>query len=112
MFNIIRDLIHTNCKKSKDKTIPKKSYKDGKYYITTHCVERMNDRKINKGEMHVNLHTTPLFKTAVKTDIMGRKSYERYSNNKINTRINPINNNVTTVSRFHTKKYDKLKKGR
>ena len=46
----------------------------------------MNDRKINKGEMHVNLHTTPLFKTAVKTDIIGRKSYERYSNNKINTR--------------------------
>ena len=41
-------------------------------YITTHCVERMNDRKINKGEMHVNLHTTPLFKTAVKTDIIGR----------------------------------------
>ena len=46
----------------------------------------MNDRKINKGEMHVNLHTTPLFITAVKTDNMGRKSYERYSNNKINTR--------------------------
>ena len=95
----------------KKKKRTKKTYKGGKFYIITHCVERMSDRKINKGEMHVNLHTTPLFKTAVKTDIIGRKSYERYGDNKINTRINPINNNVTTVSRFHTKKYDKLKKG-
>lgn len=79
-------------------------------YITTHCVERMNDRKIKKGEMHVNLHTTPLFKTAVKTDIMGRKSYERYSNNKINTRINPINNMLQLLVDFIQKNMINLRK--
>ena len=104
------DKFHTNCKKSKDTSIPTKPYRDGKYKVSHHGVERMNERKITKGEVHVNLHTTPVKKTKVKYDSKGRPSYERYSHNKINTRINPRTNKVTTVSRYHTSEYNKLTK--
>lgn len=112
LFSFINDKIHTSCKKSKDTNFPNKVYKDGKYRISTHAVDQMNIRKINKGELHVNLHTTPIKKSAVKMDKLGRPSYERFTKNKINSRINPKTNNVNTVSRFHTKEYNKIMKGK
>lgn len=66
LLNLLRDLIHSNCKKSKNKSIPTKSYKDGKYRISNHAITRMNDRKITKGELHVNLHTTPIKLSPIK----------------------------------------------
>lgn len=112
LFSYIRNKIHTTCKKSKDRTVPSEKYKDGKYKISKHAVERMTERKITKGEVHVNLHTSPIKKTTVKYDKHNRPSYERYSENKINTRINPKTKVVSTVSRFHTKEYEKIKKGK
>lgn len=112
LVSFINDRIHTNCKKSKDSSIPKTPYKDGKYHVTIHAVERMNERKITKGAVHVNLHTKPLKVTQVKYDIKGRPSYERYSKNKVCTGINPKNQNVTTVREFASKKLSKFKKER
>lgn len=112
LFSFINDKMHTKCKKSRDTSFPNKVYKDGKYRVSTHAVEQMNKRKINKGELHVNLHTTPVKVSIIKRDEFGRPSYERFSKNKINSRINPETNNVNTVSRFHTKEYNKMMKGR
>ena len=112
LFSRLRDKTHTSCKKSKDTSLPSKPYKDGRYKVSQHGVDRMNERQITKGEVHVNLHTTPIKKTEVKYDKTGRPSYERDSDNKINTRINPKTRVVSTVSRFHTKEYEKIKKQR
>ena len=112
LFTMLTDKIHTSCKKSKDTSLPFKPYKDGRYNISQHCVDRMNERRITKGEVHINLHTKPIKKTKIKYDKLGRPSYERYSDNKICTRINPKNYFVSTVSRFHTKEYGKIKKQR
>lgn len=111
LFSFINDKIHTNCKKSKDTSYPNKSYKDGKYRVGDHAVMRMNQRQITKGELHVNLHTKPIKITSIKHTEDG-PSYERYSKNKINSRINPETDNVNTVSRFHTSKYNKIMKGK
>lgn len=62
--------------------------------------------------MYYNLYTKPVRKTKIKYDDYGRPSYERFSKNKINTRINPENKIVTTVSRYHTKKLDRYLKRR
>ncbi len=110
LFSFINDKIHTNCKKSKDTSYPDKPYKDGKYYITDHGVKRMNERRINKGAVHVNLHTKPIEISKVKIDSKGRSSYERYSKNKTCTGINSKNNNVATVREFSSKKLSKYKK--
>lgn len=97
-------------KKAKDKSYPQKPYKVRKYNITKHCVEDMNSRKITKGEVHVNLTTKPIEVTKVKIDNFGRPPYRRSS--KITTAINPINNNVTSVNRLHTKTYNKIMRGK
>ncbi len=98
--------------KAKDKSIPKKEYKDNPYFVTKHAVLRMQERNINKGEVHVNLHSKPIKKTKVIKDNGGRPSYKRISDNKITTSINPKNKRVTTVHRLHTKDYEKIKKRR
>lgn len=103
----LRDKIHTSCKKSKDTTIPDKEYRDGLYKITFHAVKRMKERGINKGEVHVNLHTTPLKKTKTKKDQFNRKSYERYNKNMTNVRVNPVKLTVPTMNRFSWKSYNK-----
>lgn len=100
------------CKKSKDNTIPSSPYKVRKYNITKHCVDDMNERKITKGEIHVNLTTKPIQKTPVRIDNQGRPSYRRSSRNKITTAINPKNKNVTSVNRLHTKTYNKIMRGK
>lgn len=88
------------------KTISKLLYKVGKYNVTKHCVDDMNKRKITKGEVHINLISKPIQVTKVKYDDFGRPSYRRSSKNKITTAINPLNNNVTSVNRLHTKTYN------
>ncbi len=108
-MNILDFMFRT--KKSKDKTLPKNTYKIRKYYITKHCVKDMNDRKITKGEVYVNLTTKPINISKIKIDSFGRPSYRRSSKNKITTAINPINNNVTSVNRLHTKTYNKIMRG-
>lgn len=107
----LRNKIHTNCRKSKDTTIPTKPYRDGLYKVSKHAVKRMNEREINKGQVHTNLRTTPLYKEKIKIGKNGRHSYQRYSINKINTRINPFTFNVNTVSYYHTKEWKKYLKG-
>ena len=72
----------------------------------------MKERQITKGEIYINLTTKPIHLTDVKYDNSGRPSYRRSSRNKITTAINPINNNVTSVNRLHTKTFNKLMKGK
>lgn len=98
--------------KSRDKSIPKEAYMVKKYKVTKHCVDDMNERKITKGEVHVNLTSKPIYVTEIKYDNNGRPSYRRSSKNKITTAINPNNNNVTSVNRLHTKTYNKIMKGK
>lgn len=112
LFSRLRDKIHTSCNKSKDTSLPSKPYKDGRYNVSQHGVDRMNERQITKGEVHVNLHTTPVHKTNVEMDEKGRPAYVRYSKNRTRTVINPKTKVVSTVSRFHTKEYEKIKKQR
>lgn len=85
-----------------DKHYPKKPYKVKRYYVTHHAVVRMNERKITKGELHYNLTRPPVHISKTKFDDCGRPSYERLSDNLVNARINPKNNNIATVSRFHS----------
>lgn len=99
----LKNKFHTFCKKSKDKTIPDKPYHDGFYKTTWHCVNRMKERNITKGQLHVNLHTTPLKKTKTKKDKLGRPSYKRFSNNKICSKINPYTKRIPTVHEYETK---------
>ncbi len=98
--------------KARDKTLPQKPYRVRKYNITKHCVEDMNKRKITKGEVYVNLTKKSFEVTKIKIDKFGRPSYRRSSKNKITTAINPINNNVTSVNRLHTKTYNKIMRGK
>ena len=72
----------------------------------------MYERNITKGAVHYNLYNKHLKITPIKYDSFGRRSYERFPYNKINTRINPKNNVVSTVSRYHTKKYEKIIKSK
>jgi len=81
IISYLLSLFHSNCKKSKDGSIPYKPYRDGKYKVSSHAVERMNERKITKGEVHYNLHTIPIKVTSVIYDSQGRPSYRRSSNN-------------------------------
>lgn len=110
LFQKIRDKIHATCKKSKNRTIPKRPYKDGKYRMSWHSIDRMNDRKITKGAVHVNLHTTPLKKTGIYYDKQGRPTYRRFGYNRIVTGINPKTNVVATTYWYHTRDYDKYLK--
>ena len=50
--------------------------------------------------------------TPVKYDKQNRPSYEKYSDNKIATAINPTNKKVVTVRRFHTAEYNKIKQNK
>lgn len=97
LFNRFNDFYHTHCAASKDNAIPKSEYKDGKYSVTIHAVDRMNSRRITKGMLHVNLHTKPIFKTSVQYDTFNRPSYRQASKNKVVSVINPSNNNVVSV---------------
>lgn len=96
-------------KKGRSEEIPKEEYDDNPYHITIHAVERMNERNITKGQVHSNLHKKPLKKTEVKFDECGRPSFDRYSDNRIQTSINPENRNVVTVHKYSKKKYDNIK---
>ena len=88
-------------------------YRDGKYLVTQHAAERMKERKISKKEVHCNLHGKPIYISPVRYDKLNRPSYERYSKNRINTRINPDNNHVATVSRYSPKRLEqKIRKVR
>ena len=110
LFSRLRDKIHTSCKKSKDTSLPSKPYKDGRYKVSQHGVDRMNERQITKGELHVNLHTTPLHKTNVEIDKKGRPAYVRYSKNRTRAVINPKNKNVASVRRYRDKELNKSKR--
>lgn len=94
LIESVLNIFHTNCKKSKNRTIPSKPYRDRKYYVNNHCVKRMIERQINRGEVHYNLHTIPIEMTKVVYDKYGRPSYRRSSKNKITTAINPFNRYV------------------
>ena len=95
-------------KKIKEQRFPKEPYKVKKYYVTQHAVQRMNDRKISKGNLYYNLTRKPLSITNVKFDSFGRPSYNRTTKTKICSSINPLNNNVVSVHKIHTKEYNKL----
>ena len=95
-------------KKTKERCIPKEPYKVKKYYVTQHAINRMNERKISKGELYYNLTRKPLTITKVKIDKNNRPSYRKTTKNKITSAINPLNNNVVSVNRFHSKEYNKL----
>lgn len=99
-------------KKAKDKTIPNKPYKDKPYNVSVHATEQMRNRNITKGEVHTNLHTKPIKTKPIKYDKQNRPSYEKYSDNKIATAINPTNKKVVTVRRFHTDEYNKIKQNK
>ncbi|MBR2505805.1 MAG: hypothetical protein IKB70_02530 [Bacilli bacterium] len=94
--------------KARITSIPRSPYRDGRFKVSIHSVQRMNQRGITQGALHTNLHTKAI-KTRVKRDNLGRPSYNRISQNKIVSSINPKNNTVTTVRRMHTKKFNKLK---
>ena len=89
-------------------SIPCSPYRDGRFKVSLHSVQRMNERGITQGALHTNLHTKAI-KTKVKRDNFGRPSYNRISQNKIVASINPKNNTVTTVRRMSTKNFNKLK---
>lgn len=99
-------------KKDCDRSYPTKTYKVRRYFVNTHCVKDMNVRKITKGEVYYNLTTKPIQITKVKYDELGRPSYRRSSKNKITTAINPVNKNVVSVNRLHSKDYEKIMKGK
>lgn len=67
----------------------------------------MNERNINKGEVHVNLHTKPLVKTKKKKDEKNRISYNRYNKNKTVVAVNPNNHNVPTMWKFYWEDFEK-----
>ena len=95
-------------KKTKDKRLPKEPYKVKKFYVTSHAVEQMNKRKITKGALYYNLTKKPLAVTKIKFDEKGRPSYRKTTKNKITSAINPINHNVVSVNKLHTKTYKQL----
>lgn len=95
-------------KKTKDNRTPKEPYKVKKFYVTSHAVEQMNKRKITKGALYYNLTRKPIAVTKIKFDDYGRPSYRKTTKNKITSAINPINHNVVSVNKLHTKTYNKL----
>ena len=95
-------------KKTKERKIPQEAYKVKNYFVTPHAVQRMNERKITKGDLYYNLTRKPLDITKTKVDAMGRPSYRKTTKNKITSAINPINNHVVSVNKLHSKSYQKL----
>lgn len=95
-------------KKSKDRTIPQESYKVRNFQVTSHAVERMQERNISKGELYFNLTRKPILETKIKIDSKGRPSYRKTTKNKITSAINPINKNVVSVNRLHRKDFKKI----
>lgn len=87
-------------------SIPRSPYRDGRFYITNHSVQRMRQRSISQGALHTNLHTRAA-KTRIVRDNYGRPSYNRISQNKIVSSINPRNNRVASVRRISAKRYNK-----
>lgn len=99
-------------RKSKDRTIPKESYKVRQFQIIPHTVQRMQERNISKGELYFNLTRKPIQQTKVKIDSQGRPSYRKTTINKITSAINPINKNVVSVNRLHRKDFKKIMNNR
>ena len=89
-------------KKSKDTTIPQSIYKDGRYKTSKHCIEQMQNRKISKGHLHVNLHTKPIL-TEREIDELGRPATIRYSANKTRSVVNPKKKVVASVRKYKEK---------
>lgn len=90
------------------KIYPKRPYKTYGYYVTPHSIQRMNQRRISKGELGENLRKKPRYKSKVSYDTLKRPAYERYSFNKVLSIINPFRKVVASVRRYHEK--DLLKK--
>jgi len=82
------------------KIIPKKPYNTSGYYVTSHAVRRMQERKISKGELGINLRKKPRYRTAIHVNEPGKPSYGRFSWNKICSVINPFMKCVATVFRY------------
>lgn len=97
--------------KSKDDTVPKAQYRDGKYKTSKHCIEKMQEREITKGQLHVNLHTKPL---AVEKQIdgKGRPAKIRYSKNKTRSVINPHSNVVASIRKYGNKEFNNVKRSK
>jgi hypothetical protein len=95
-------------RKTKDRTIPKTAYKVKTYYVNSHAVLRMQERKITKGELYYNLTRKPIKVTKIKVDEKGRPSYRKTTKNRITSAINPTNKNVVSVNRLHKKDYIKI----
>ena len=95
-------------KKTKDNRTPKEPYRVKKFYITSHAVEQMNKRRITKGALYYNLTRKPLAVTKIRFDEKGRPSYRKTTKNKITSAINPVNHNVVSVNKLHTKSFKQL----
>ena len=95
-------------KKTKDNRMPKEPYRVKKFYITSHAVEQMNKRRITKGALYYNLTRKPLAVTKIRFDEKGRPSYRKTTKNKITSAINPVNHNVVSVNKLHTKTFKQL----
>ena len=95
-------------KKTKDNRTPKEPYRVKKFYITSHAVEQMNKRRITKGALYYNLTRKPLAVTKIRFDEKGRPSYCKTTKNKITSAINPVNHNVVSVNKLHTKTFKQL----
>lgn len=89
------------------KFIPKKPYWAYNHFVSQHAVYDMNLRLIPKGDVGYNLRKKPLLISQVKVDSIGRPSYNRYTNNKLVTSINPLTNKVCSVRHFHVKEITK-----
>ncbi len=98
-------------KKSIDSTVPKSTYKDGRYKTSKHCIEQMQERKITKGQLHINLHTKPVL-TERETDEFGRSATIRYSNNQTRSVVNSQKKVVASVRKYREKELKKAKKRR
>ena len=96
-------------KKSKDTTIPQSIYKDGRYKTSKHCIVQMQNRKITKGQLHVNLHTKPIL-TKQEIDDFGRRAIIRYSDNKTRAVVNPKKRVVASVRKYREKELKKATK--
>lgn len=111
-MKILNWLLGYRKQKAQDNPIPQAEYNDKPYFVSKHAVSQMNNRSISKGAVHTNLHTKPIHKTKIKVDKFGRPSYNRSSENKITTSINPKTKTVVTVHKLHSKDYAKYKNKR
>ena len=89
-------------RKARDNTIPKKQYRDGIYTTSQHCIQRMQLRKITKGELHVSLHTKPLAITR-EIDKLGRPAKIRYCKNRMRTVVNPDSKVIASIRNYKNK---------